>query len=102
VLTCWPDRQVARCALDLFPMLSIPMTDAQFAAATTRLRSNGIELTGPSGTLTKDGVTAKYEHAAGKLIVEILDQPSLLPLSLIEGKLQAYFEQSIAAGDNRA
>jgi hypothetical protein len=83
-------------------MLSIPMTDAQFAAATTRLRSNGIELTGPSGTLTKDGVTAKYEHAAGKLIVEILDQPSLLPLSLIEGKLQAYFEQSIAAGDSRA
>ncbi len=80
-------------------MLSIPMSDAQFAAASNRLRSNGIELTGPSGTLTKDGITAKYEHAAGKLTVEIIDRPFLLPLSLIEGKLQAYFEQSIAAGD---
>jgi hypothetical protein len=82
-------------------MLSIPMSDAQFAAASTRLRTNGIELTGPSGTLTKDGITAKYEHADGKLTVEIIDRPSLLPLSLIEGKLQAYFEQSIAAGDSR-
>jgi hypothetical protein len=82
-------------------MLSLPMTDAQFAAATTRLRANGIELTGPSGTLTKDGITAKYEHANGKLTVEIIDRPFLLPISLIEGKLQAYFEQSIAAGDSR-
>jgi hypothetical protein len=82
-------------------MLSIPMTDAQFAAATTRLRANGIELTGPSGTLSKDGITANYEHANGKLTIEVTDRPFLLPLSLIEGRLQAYLEQSIAAGDSR-
>ena len=78
------------------------MSDAQFATATTRLRSNGIELTGPSGTLSKDGITAKYEHADGKLTIEIVDRPFLLPLSLIEGRLQAYLEQSIAAGESRS
>lgn len=77
-------------------MLSIPMSDAQFAAASTRLRANGIELDGPSGTISKDGVTAKYEHADGKLTIEIVDRPFLLPISLIEGRLQAYLEQAVA------
>jgi hypothetical protein len=77
-------------------MIQIPMSDAEFAAATRRLSANGIELTGPSGTLTKDGVTAKYTHADGKLTVEIVDRPFLLPLSLIEGRLQTYLEQSVA------
>ncbi len=72
------------------------MTEAQFAAAAQRLRTNGIELTGNAGTLTKDGVTAKYTYASGKLAIEIVDRPSLLPLSLIEGKLRAYLEQSVA------
>ena len=83
-------------------MISIPMSDAQFAAATQRLRSNGIELTGPSGTLSKDGVTAKYDHANGVLKVEILDRPQFLPVSLIEGRLQSYLEQSIAYDANRS
>jgi hypothetical protein len=72
------------------------MSDLQFAAATQRLRTNGIDLSGPAGTLTKDGVTAKYAHADGTLTVEIIDRPFLLPLSLIEGKLKAYLEQSVA------
>lgn len=72
------------------------MSDAQFAQLTQRLRTNGIELTGPTGTLTKDGVTAKYTHADALFTVEILDRPMLLPLSLIEGKLQSYLEQSVA------
>ena len=83
-------------------MIKIPMSDAQFAAATKRLRSNGIELTGPSGTLSKDGVTAKYEHADGVLQVEILDRPEFLPVSLIEGRLQSYLEQSIAYDADRS
>jgi hypothetical protein len=78
-------------------MLSIPMTDAQFAAATTRLRAEGIAIAGPSGTLTKDGITAKYDYAGGKLTVEITDRPFFVPVSLIEGKLRAYFEQNIAS-----
>ncbi|MGA7158467.1 MAG: hypothetical protein WBY53_16590 [Acidobacteriaceae bacterium] len=72
------------------------MSDQQFAAATQRLRSNGIELSGTTGTLTKDGVTAKYTYAGGKLAIEILDRPFLLPISLIEARLQTYLEQSVA------
>jgi hypothetical protein len=77
-------------------VITIPISDTQFDSLTTRLRSNGIDLTGPSGTLTKDGVTAQYTHAAGKLTVEITNRPSLLPLSLIEAKLQSWLEQSVA------
>lgn len=74
------------------------MTEEQFAAASRRLASNGITLTGSAGTLTKDGVTARYEHADGQLRVSIVDKPFLLPESLIEGRLQAFLEQSVAAG----
>jgi hypothetical protein len=83
-------------------MIEIPMSEAQFAAATQRLRTNGIELAGTTGTLSKDGVTAKYTYAQGKLAVEIVDRPFLLPLSLIEGKLQAYLEQSVAYDTNKS
>lgn len=77
-------------------VIEIPMTETQFAAATERLRTNGIELTGTTGTLTKDGVTAKYTYAGETLAIEILDRPFMLPISLIEGRLQAYLEQSLA------
>jgi hypothetical protein len=76
-------------------MIEIPMSEAQFAAAAQRLRSNGIELTGTTGTLSKDGVTAKYVYGDGKLAVEVLDRPFMLPISLIENKLRAYLEQSL-------
>jgi hypothetical protein len=78
-------------------MLSIPMSDAQFAAATARLRADGIAITGPSGTLSKDGITGKYDYANGTLTVEVTDRPFFVPLSLIEGKLRAYFEHGTAA-----
>lgn len=79
-------------------MIELPMTDAQFATATSRLRQNGIELTGQSGTLSKDGITASYEHVNGLLRINILEKPFLLPESLIEGRLKAYLEQSLATG----
>jgi hypothetical protein len=72
------------------------MSETQFAAATQRLHANGIELSGREGTLSKDGVTARYVYGEGKLAIEIVDRPFLLPLSLIEGKLRAYLEQSVA------
>jgi hypothetical protein len=83
-------------------MISIPMSDLQFAAASKRLLANGIELTGPTGTLTKDGVTAKYTHADATLTVEIVHHPPFLPVSLIEGRLQAYLEQSVAYDADRS
>jgi hypothetical protein len=83
-------------------MIEISMTEAQFAAATQRLHTNGIELAGTTGTLSKDGVTAQYVYGEGKLVVEIVDRPFLLPLSLIEGKLQAYLEQSVAYDSSKS
>ena len=83
-------------------MIEVPMTDAQFAAASHRLRANGIDLAGASGTITKDGITAKYEHAGGKLRIEVTDKPFLLPITLIEGRLQQYLEQSVGTGLTQA
>ena len=79
-------------------MIEVPMTDAQFAQATKRLAANGIVLTGSSGKLSKDGITATYEHGNGRLRISILEKPFLLPESLIEGRLKAYLDQSLAAG----
>ncbi len=83
-------------------MIEIPMSEEQFAAASQRLRANGIELAGTTGTLSKDGVTAKYVYGEGKLAVEILDRPFMLPISLIEGKLRSYLEQSVAYDSNKS
>ena len=79
-------------------MIEVPMSEAQFLTASRRLASNGIELNGSSGQLSKDGITAKYEHSDGALRITIVDKPFLLPESLIEGRLKAYLEQSLAAG----
>ena len=78
-------------------MIEVPMTDAQFAAAAQRLRAYGVELKSPSGTISQQGITAKYEHAEGKLRIEIVEKPFLLPLSLVEGRLKSYIEQALPA-----
>jgi len=83
-------------------MITVPMTDEQFAAAQRRLATNGIVLEGREGSLTKDGITAKYRFNGSELSIEITDRPFFLPLSMIEGRLLAYLEQSIAAGDGSA
>jgi hypothetical protein len=77
-------------------MLSIPITDDQFASLVVRLRTNGIDMVGDTGTLTKDGVTAQYTHANGALSIEITDRPFYYPISLIETKLQSWLEQSLS------
>jgi hypothetical protein len=83
-------------------MVEVPMTDEQFASASLRLREHGVELTGPSGTLTKGGITARYQHADGKLQIEIIKRPFFLPLSLIEGRMKAASEQGLAEGAARS
>ena len=82
-------------------MIQVPMTEAQFASATRRLADNGIHLEGREGTLTKDGITANYNYNGSTLTIDITERPFLLPLSLIEGRLQSYFEQSLAADNAR-
>lgn len=76
-------------------MIEVPMTEAQFATATERLASHGVQLAGPTGTLSRNGVTARYEHADGVLRITIVDKPFLLPESLIEGQLKGYLEKAV-------
>lgn len=76
-------------------MIEVPMTEAQFAEATRRLQQNGIELTGTSGTLSRQGVTASYEYSDGMLRINIIKKPMLLPESLIESQLKSYIARSL-------
>lgn len=77
-------------------MIEIPMTEAQFATAGDRLRKHGLELTAPSGTLTKEGITASYTYGEGLLRITIHNKPFFIPESMIEGRLRSYVEQNMA------
>ena len=76
-------------------MVEVPLTEAQFAAAANRLRDYGVDLTNRSGTLSRDGITARYNYVNEMLTIEILDKPFFLPLSVIDraktilGKLES-------------
>jgi len=76
-------------------MIEIPLTEAQFAAAAQRLRAYGVDLTGTSGTLSRDGITARYSYAAGKLTIEVVDKPFFLPLSAIESQMRSYIRKGL-------
>lgn len=64
------------------------MTDAQFAATQKALTEAGVDATGPTGTISRQGVTANYAYAEGKFTVEVTGKPTFLPLSMIENKLR--------------
>ena len=76
-------------------MIEVPMTDAQFAAAAERLKGYGVELTGPSGTLSHSGVTARYQYGDGRLAVEVVDKPFFMPTGAIESRLKSAIEQAL-------
>jgi hypothetical protein len=76
-------------------MIEIPMTDAQFAATQKALLEAGVDASGPTGTIARQGVTANYAFAAGKLTIEVTDKPVFLPLSLIESKLQELVSEKL-------
>jgi hypothetical protein len=76
-------------------MIEVPLTEAQFAAAAQRLQAYGVNLAGTSGTLSREGVTARYSYAAGKLTIEVLEKPFFLPLSVIESQMRAYIQKGL-------
>jgi hypothetical protein len=80
-------------------MVEVPLTESQFAAAAQRLKTYGVDLTNRSGTLSREGVTARYDYADGKLTIEILDKPFFLPLSLIESQMRSYIQKGLAELD---
>lgn len=76
-------------------MIEVPLTEAQFAAAATRLRDHGVDLTARAGTLSRDGITARYTYANNILAIEVLDKPFFLPLSLVESQMRSYIQKGL-------
>ena len=76
-------------------MIEVPLTEAQFVAAAERLRAHGVDLADRSGTLSRDGVTARYNYSNNKLVIEILDKPFFLPLSVIESQMRSYIQKGL-------
>ena len=76
-------------------MIEVPLTEAQFVAAAERLRTYGVDLADRSGTLSRDGVTARYNYSNNKLTIEIVDKPFFLPLSLIESQMRSYIQKGL-------
>jgi hypothetical protein len=81
-------------------MIEVPLSEAQFDEASRRLQAAGVNINGPSGTLSRNGITAKYSYANGVLTIEVVDKPFLLPLSVIESQMRGYIEKGLA-GLNR-
>jgi hypothetical protein len=80
-------------------MIEVPLTEAQFAEATKRLQQNGIQLTGPSGTLSKQGITASYDYSNGIMRITIIKKPMLVPESFIESQLKSYIAQNLGTSE---
>ena len=80
-------------------MVEVPLTEAQFAGAAKRLRDYGVDLSDRSGTLSRDGITARYNYDGSKLIIEVLDKPFFLPVSVIESQMRSYIQKGLAELD---
>jgi hypothetical protein len=76
-------------------MIEVPLTEAQFAAASQRLQAYGVNLTGPSGTLSRDGITARFSYANNLLTIEVIDKPFFIPLSVIESQMRSYIQKGL-------
>jgi hypothetical protein len=77
-------------------MIEVPLTETQFDEASRRLRAAGVNISGPSGTLSRNGITARYSYANGVLSIEVVDKPFLLPLSIVESQMRGYIEKGLA------
>ena len=76
-------------------MVEVPLTEAQFAAAAQRLGDYGVDVTSRSGTLNRDGISARYTYANNLLTIEILEKPFFLPLSVIEAQMRSYIQKGL-------
>jgi hypothetical protein len=76
-------------------MIEVPLTEAQFAAASQRLQAYGVNLTVPSGTLSRDGITARFSYANNLLTIEVIDKPFFIPLSVIESQMRSYIQKGL-------
>ncbi len=71
--------------------MQVKMTQGEFDAVAARLKSSqGIELTGPAGTIEKMGLKARYSYDGETLTVEVMDKPSFVTREYVEEKLKEW------------
>lgn len=75
-------------------MIQVKMSDDEFNAKARELKQKyDLDLAGPAGRITKDGVTAGYTHYAGTLTVHILDKPFFISTEYCEQQLQEWLSK---------
>ncbi len=71
--------------------MQIAMDQAGFDLLTERLKSSqGIQLTGPQGTIEKMGVKASYIFDGQMLTVEILEKPMIISKDYVEKQFKQW------------
>ena len=70
--------------------MQVKMTQGEFDAVAVRLKSEGVALTGPTGTIEKMGVKAGYSYDGETLTVEVMEKPFLVTREYVEEKLKAW------------
>ena len=68
--------------------MQIAMTEAEFASVAERSKTQGIELSGRSGTIERMGVKASWAFDGSDLTVDVLKKPFFLSQETIEQKLR--------------
>ena len=72
-------------------MVQFAMSDSEFEAKAKELHlKHGLDLIGPAGKVTMDGVTAGYTHYRGTLTVHIIDKPFFITTEYCEQKLEEW------------
>jgi len=71
--------------------MQVKMTQGEFDAMAVRLKSSeGIDLSGPTGTIEKMGVKAGYSYDGETLTVEVKEKPVFVTREFVEEKLKAW------------
>jgi hypothetical protein len=71
--------------------MQIAMDQARFDLLTEKLKSSqGIQLTGPEGTIEKMGVKASYLFDGKMLTVEVLEKPMIVSKEYVEKQFKEW------------
>jgi hypothetical protein len=71
--------------------MQVKMTQGEFDAVAARLKSSeGIELSGSSGTIEKMGVKATYSYDGEMLTVELVEKPFFVTREYVEEKFKEW------------
>jgi hypothetical protein len=81
------------------PQIFSGITPDQYAQLTQKAQSNGIAMTGNSGSASKYGVELEWSYVpeAQQLTVHCVRTPIFVSAATVYGKLQALVEESRAA-----